>query len=126
MEEEFAETVFLRTKDHDVIRAWIEENDGYPVAYISGGEEGIELIEIAFTEQVPAGFEPISWEDFFSFFDDAELTFQYCEEVVPGEEEFGYNFVSLKNPPEDGDETFLPEENEMAEENAYQELRDED
>jgi hypothetical protein len=76
------------TTDHEEIRRWAEERDGQPAAVrrtYSGDDPGI--IRIAFPDAPYArdeALQPISWDEFFEKFDEAELAMVYQEETADG------------------------------------------
>lgn len=63
------------TADHSEIQRWITEHGGKP-ALVSGG-----ILRVDFRER-EAGFEEISWDEFFKIFDEHSLEFVY-EDVPP-------------------------------------------
>jgi len=114
------ESEFIRTKDHDGIRSWIEEHGGAPVTVTDEGNA--EIINLIFGADL-RDFTEISWEEFFAWFDEEGLVFEYAEEVLPGEEAFSYHFASSENVDDShDDETELAEDNEMGEENMHDQL----
>lgn len=85
------------TTDHDVIKRWAEERDGKPATVKGTPRKGEEagLLRIDF----PGGagnppLEPLSWDEFFEKFDEANLVFLYQEEKADGEESYFCKFVS--------------------------------
>jgi hypothetical protein len=60
------------TRDHKKIREWAEQRDGKPAQVKGTGG----LLRIDFGEPEPS-LEPITWEDFFSKFDESNLKFLY-------------------------------------------------
>ncbi len=87
------------TTDHDEIKAWVEERDGRP-ARVKGteGKAGAGLLRIDYP-----GFsgedtlETITWEEFFTTFDDNNLAFLYQEETKDGSESRFSKFVERGN-----------------------------
>jgi hypothetical protein len=85
------------TTDHDEIRRWVEEHDGKP-ASVRGTESGADdagVLRIDF----PGGagedqLEHISWDDWFSKFDDAGLAFLYQERKASGEDSTFFKLVN--------------------------------
>ena len=83
------------TTDHDEIKAWVEERGGRP-ARVKGteGRAGVGLLRIDYP-----GFsgedtlETITWEEFFTTFDDNNLAFLYQEETKDGSESRFSKFV---------------------------------
>ncbi len=67
------------TTDHDVIRRWAEERGGRPAKVI--GEEPISL-RIDFPgEEDDEELVPISWDEFFTAFEEKNLIFLFQQEV---------------------------------------------
>ena len=73
------------TTDHEEIRNWVEERDGYP-AIVKGTEKGgSALLRIDYP-----GFsgedrlEEITWDEFFKIFDENKLAFLYQEKTEDG------------------------------------------
>ncbi|HEY8475342.1 MAG TPA: hypothetical protein VIN09_00590 [Chloroflexota bacterium] len=64
-----------RTRDHQVIRAWIERRGGKP-ARVRGTTD---LLRVSFGRS-PRTLEEISWEEFFRSFDRNQLLFVYEED----------------------------------------------
>ena len=74
------------TTNHDEIQRWVEERGGTPAAVTatgSGDDPGILRIDFGDSEE---GLEPISWDEFFEWFDRNELAFVYQEETKEGEQ----------------------------------------
>ena len=85
------------TIDHDEIKKWAEERGGKP-ATVEGtanrGEEG-GVLRIDF----PGGasnppLQPISWDDFFEKFEEAELGMVYQNEKADGETSYFCKLIS--------------------------------
>ena len=78
----------LVTTDHEEIQRWVEERGGHP-ARVKGtaGKRGTGLLRIDYP-----GFsgedtlETITWEEFFTAFEDNNLAFLYQEEKKDGSE----------------------------------------
>ena len=76
------------TTDHDEIKAWVEERGGKP-ARVKGTDDksGGGLLRIDYP-----GFsgedtlETITWEEFFTAFDDNKLAFLYQDKTKDGKE----------------------------------------
>lgn len=114
------ESDFLRTKDRDKIRAWITEHGGSPV--IAADAENQMILYIAFKGE-PGKVTRLSWEEFFDWFDDVEAIFEYAEDVLPGEEQFSYNFISDDSEDDaEDDESELADDNDLGEENMHDQL----
>ena len=75
-----------QTTDHDEIRRWVEDHDGRP-AQVSGTESGDEAGVLRIDFPGGAGgddLETISWDEWFSKFDDAGLALLYQERKADG------------------------------------------
>lgn len=75
-----------RTHDHDEIRAWVEERDGHPASVRGTWRDGAGVLRIDF-EGAGAGEEelrPLSWDEFFRKFDEADLDFLYQDLTARG------------------------------------------
>ena len=88
------------TTDHDEIRRWVEEHDGSPVS-VRGTEEsgeGAGVLRIDFPGGAGSGegdrLEPVSWDEWFAKFDDANLAFLYQERKADGEDSTFFKLVS--------------------------------
>ena len=76
------------TTEHDEIKQWVEERDGRP-ARVKGTDKGDGggLLRIDY-----AGFsgedtlETITWDEFFSAFEENNLAFLYQDETKDGKE----------------------------------------
>ncbi|BDG04576.1 hypothetical protein AMOR_35720 [Anaeromyxobacter oryzae] len=84
---DMAQRVSSTTTDHDTIRRWAEERGGTPTQVAStarGDQTGI--IRIDFPGYSGEGkLEPISWDEWFQKFDDANLAFVYEETTARGQ-----------------------------------------
>jgi hypothetical protein len=85
------------TVDHDEIRRWVEARKGKPTS-IEGTEKNGEsagLLRIDFpTGASDPPLEPISWDDFFEKFEEANLAMVYQDEKADGETSYFCKFVS--------------------------------
>ncbi len=84
------------TTDHDTIRSWVERHDGAPAAVRGTGDagDGVGVLRIDF----PGGtgedrLEHISWDDWFSTFDENELAFLHQEHKAGGEDSTFFKLV---------------------------------
>ena len=59
------------TRDHETIRAWVEERGGRPARVRGAG-----VLRIAF-DALPPTWEPLDWPAFLASFDDGRLAFFY-------------------------------------------------
>jgi hypothetical protein len=70
-----------RTRDHEQIRAWVEERGGIPtVVKGTGGLLRIDFIEGAESHGREASLEEVSWERWFELFDESQLSFLFSPE----------------------------------------------
>jgi len=75
------------TINHEEIRRWVEERGGHPARVKGTDDKGSGVLRIDYP-----GFsgeerlEEITWEDFFSGFEDNKLAFLYQEETKSGSE----------------------------------------
>jgi hypothetical protein len=88
------------TTDHDEIRRWAEERGGKPATVEDTERPGEKagLLRIDFpTGAGSPPLEPISWDDFFDKFDEAELAMVYQDEKADGEVSTFCKFVNREN-----------------------------
>ncbi|GCE14382.1 hypothetical protein [Tengunoibacter tsumagoiensis] len=89
------------TTNHTAIRKWSEARGGKPSmikSVVNGTELG--LLRINFPGYSGAGsLEEISWDEFFSRFDEKHLAFLYQEQTSSGEQSTFCKFVSYDNTP---------------------------
>ncbi|HEY2893246.1 MAG TPA: hypothetical protein VGJ16_03510 [Pirellulales bacterium] len=85
------------TIDHDEIRTWVEARGGRPAMFAGthrGNEEaGMLRIDMPGGASHPP-LEPISWDEFFEKFDEANLAFVCQDEKADGEPSFFSKLVS--------------------------------
>ena len=82
------------TTDHSVIRKWFEERGGIPVARVgkSPPVEDAGVLQVYFDNaSIPDNVQRISWEDFFTRFDQANLALLF--EDGDGKNRF-FKFIS--------------------------------
>lgn len=81
------------TTNHDEIRRWAEARGGHP-ATVSGTARGDEagILRLDFDPRDDK-LEEISWEEFFSKFDDAKLAFLYQDNTADGATSRFHKFV---------------------------------
>ncbi|MGZ9107033.1 MAG: hypothetical protein ACXW3M_14780 [Rhodoplanes sp.] len=86
------------TTDHNTIRKWAEERGAHP-GTVKGTEAGGEHAGILRLDFDPKEeeLEPISWDEFFSKFDDAELAFLHQDRTADGAVSRFHKFVSRAN-----------------------------
>lgn len=70
-----------RTTDHDQIRRWIEARGGHPARVKTSGNGGILRVDFGEKEE---NLEEISWEEFFSIFDENDLAFLHQDKTAGG------------------------------------------
>jgi hypothetical protein len=84
------------TTDHEEIRRWVEARGGKPARVRdtgAGDDPGILRIELPGDGPDP-NLEPISWDEWFEWFDRNGLAFLYQEEKADGELSTFNKFVS--------------------------------
>lgn len=87
-----------QTHDHKTIQQWTEKRKGVP-AKIKGTGKGEDegVLRIHFPEHSQSDdFEEISWEDFFSEFDEKELDFLYQDKKADGDISTFHKFIERK------------------------------
>ncbi|SFQ58937.1 hypothetical protein SAMN05421810_11071 [Amycolatopsis arida] len=86
----------LATTNHDVIRQWAEARDAKP-ATVPGTEHGDRLGVLRFDFPGYGGddLKHVSWDEWFTTFDQRRLNFIYQEERSDGTQS---NFFRLENP----------------------------
>jgi hypothetical protein len=90
-----AEGAAHTTTDHETIRRWVEERGGRPATVAGTADEGgAGLLRIDFPGYSGEGrLEPLSWEDFFAKFEEAQLAFLYQDETAEGDRSRFSKFV---------------------------------
>lgn len=76
-----------QTHDHQVIKNWTAERNGVPAKVNGTGKDSNEgVLRIHFPDHSDSDdLEEISWEDFFSEFEDSKLDFLYQDKKADGE-----------------------------------------
>ncbi len=85
------------TTDHNEIRTWIEEHGGVPASVVDREtpSENAGILRIIFKgEPNPENLTIMSWDEFFTRFDQANLAFQYEKKVSRGKSSNFYKFLS--------------------------------
>lgn len=92
------------TIDHDLIRRWAEERGAEPAATIgTRGDGDPGLIRFDFPGDLGAGkLRPLSWEEWFKKFDEADLALVYEEETAEGEKSHYNRLVTRPTPEQHG------------------------
>jgi len=83
------------TKDHGIIKKWIEDRDGVPATVATtehGGSAGIIRVMFPQTGN-PQNLKEISWDEFFKRFDENNLQFLYQEKTKDGQISRFFKFV---------------------------------
>jgi hypothetical protein len=84
------------TADHRIIRQWFEERGGLP-ASVRGRriprEDG-GVLRIYFENKLPEDYIPVSWDEFFTLFDQSHLALMYEDEIMEGKKSLFFKFVS--------------------------------
>jgi hypothetical protein len=75
------------TTDREEIRRWVEARGGRPARVRdTGGDGDPGILRIDFPgDDADAGLEPISWDEWFEWFDRNGLAFLYQDEKADGE-----------------------------------------
>jgi hypothetical protein len=82
------------TTDHEEIKRWVEERGGKPATVKGTGKEA-GVLRIDFPGYSGGdSLEEISWEDFFTKFDESNLQFLYQEQTSSGEQSRFNKFIS--------------------------------
>lgn len=81
------------TTDHTTIKHWAEQRGGRP-ATVEGTGNGDKagVLRFDFGDK-DARLEPISWDEFFQKFDQADLAFLYQDKTSGGKESRFFKFV---------------------------------
>lgn len=83
-----------RTTDHDTIRQWVEARQGQPAIIKSAAQAGEgDLLRIRFDDSEDV-LKPISWEEFFTQFEQSKLALLYQEQTQDGSVSRFCKFVS--------------------------------
>jgi len=82
-----------KTTDHAFIRRWIEERGGRPTK-VKGteGDDGEGILRVDFAEP-DEKLQEISWEEFFTTFEDRKLAFLHQDEPASGQTSRFFKFV---------------------------------
>jgi hypothetical protein len=85
-----------KTTDHEQIRRWVEEREGWPATVKgTGGKEQSSpgVLRIGFTQGSEGSLERISWETFFEKFEQQQLAFLCQDKTQSGETSRFFKFV---------------------------------
>lgn len=81
------------TKDHQTIRAWAEARRAEPAhVAATGANDDPGILRLDF-EPRDRSLEPISWDEFFRKFDEADLSFLYQDKTEDGHTSRFHKFV---------------------------------
>lgn len=86
-----------RTRDHDLIRQWVEERGGRAavVKDTKGKGEGVGVLRINFPGYSGReSLEEISWDEFFKTFEEKNLIFLYQDETRNGQQSRFFKFIT--------------------------------
>jgi hypothetical protein len=83
------------TTDHEEIRRWVEAHGGRPAQARGTGNGDAGVLRIDF----PGGagddeLEPLSWDEWYRKFDEADLAFLYQERKADGSDSTFHKLVS--------------------------------
>jgi hypothetical protein len=74
------------TTNHDEIRKWVTDRGGFPSRVKGTGDEGGGLLRIDYPGYSGEDrLEKITWEQFFTAFEENKLAFLYQDELENGE-----------------------------------------
>jgi hypothetical protein len=85
-----------QTTDHNEIRQWVEERGGKPATIKGTADQGEDagMLRIDFpTGASNPPLEPITWDEFFTKFDEEKLAMIYQEEGSGGDKSYFCKFV---------------------------------
>jgi hypothetical protein len=83
-----------KTTDHEQIRRWVEERQGWPATVKgTGGAQAPGVLRIGFTQGSEGSLEHIAWEAFFEKFEEQRLAFLYQDQTQKGEVSRFFKFV---------------------------------
>ncbi len=86
----------LVTTDHDVIMQWAEERDATPATVPGTEHDGRPgVLRFDFPGYGGGDLEEVSWDEWFTTFDERGLNFIYQEQTSDGRQS---NFFQLENP----------------------------
>ncbi|GAA5079462.1 hypothetical protein HNP84_009908 [Thermocatellispora tengchongensis] len=86
----------LVTRNHDVIKQWAESRDAQPATVPGTEHEGRPgVLRFDFPGYGGQDLKHISWEEWFTTFDQRNLRFIYQEHLKSGKDS---NFFRLENP----------------------------
>jgi hypothetical protein len=82
------------TRDHDVIRKWVDRRDGRPATVKDTAQDGEHagILRIDFGPKEDR-LQEIDWDEFFEKFDEADLAFLYQERTADGKLSRFHRFV---------------------------------
>jgi len=83
------------TVDHEIIRRWVEKRGGKPglvLNQVPSENEGV--LRILFPETEGDAFVAVSWNEFFTRFDQSHLGFEYEEENEDGGQSHFFKFIN--------------------------------
>jgi hypothetical protein len=82
------------TTNHEEIRRWVEQHDGTPAAVKdTGGADDPGILRINLPGGAQESLEEMSWDEWFSKFEDNKLAFLYQEEKASGEDSTFFKLV---------------------------------
>lgn len=87
------------TIDHETIRRWAEERDGFPATVRgSRSRSGLEpgVLRIGFEDEETDELERLSWEEFFEKFEEKALAMRYENEPAEGGVERYHEFFKRR------------------------------
>lgn len=87
----------VTTTDHEEIREWIEERDGYPAKVNDTGSwDDVGVLRVAFRDKGDE-LDALKWDAFFEVFEANDLAFLYQETTADGATSRFCKFVSQES-----------------------------
>lgn len=83
------------TTDHEQIRSWAEEHDAVPASVrgTGDGQLGVLTLDMVGHGAGEEELEHVSWDDWFSAFEDNDLAFVYQERKSSGEDSTFFRLI---------------------------------
>lgn len=108
------------TVNHEEIREWIERNGGEPMIIHGDAESTGRVLAVSFGAS--RELTKITWEEFFTIFEQERLAFTYDDTASPDHAGAAYAFLNRETQDADMgelEETGLPEDRPEMDENLY-------
>jgi hypothetical protein len=86
--------LYKTTIDHNEIKTWIKDRGGEPVIVKATAiRNSPGIYDILFGPK-DENFFPVSWDEFFNWFENMKLAFYYNPHIPRGNEKNGYDFIN--------------------------------